>query len=46
MLPVREHVHAMAHITGGGLTGNVRIERQVYDPEDLAAQQPSIDTNP
>jgi phosphoribosylformylglycinamidine cyclo-ligase len=23
VLPVREHVHAMAHITGGGLTGNV-----------------------
>jgi phosphoribosylformylglycinamidine cyclo-ligase len=23
VLPVREHVHAMAHITGGGLTGNL-----------------------
>jgi phosphoribosylformylglycinamidine cyclo-ligase len=23
VLPVREHVHAMAHITGGGLPGNL-----------------------
>ena len=23
VLPVREHVHAMAHITGGGITGNL-----------------------
>jgi phosphoribosylformylglycinamidine cyclo-ligase len=23
VLPVREHVHAMAHVTGGGITGNL-----------------------